>query len=88
VILYVDIAPRTFYTWVVGRRGQCRTLTLSTTASGTCLSLVQSGFKPDQKENFDGARSAHGLLLEERAQVGTLEAANTCSRKTRAVCAG
>jgi uncharacterized protein YndB with AHSA1/START domain len=32
------------------------TFTLTPTASGTRLSLVQSGFKPDQKRNFGGAR--------------------------------
>jgi hypothetical protein len=31
-------------------------VTLAPTASGTRLSLVQSGFKPDQKQNFGGAR--------------------------------
>ena len=29
---------------------------LTPTESGTHLSLVQSGFKPDQKQNFAGAR--------------------------------
>ena len=32
------------------------TFTLTPTASGTRLSLVHSGFKPDQKQNFGGAR--------------------------------
>jgi uncharacterized protein YndB with AHSA1/START domain len=32
------------------------TFALTPTASGTRLSLVQSGFKPDQKQNFNGAR--------------------------------
>lgn len=32
------------------------TFTLALTASGTHLSLVQSGLKPDQKRNFGGAR--------------------------------
>ena len=32
------------------------TFTLTPTASGTRLSLVQSGFKPDQKQNLNGAR--------------------------------
>ena len=32
------------------------TFTLTPTASGTRLSLVQSGFKPEQKQNFGGAR--------------------------------
>ncbi len=33
-----------------------RAFTLTPTASGTRLSLVHSGFKPDQKKNFGGAR--------------------------------
>ena len=50
------------YTWVVGDSAQglhldtVVTFTLTPTASGTRLSLVQSGFKPDQKQNFGGAR--------------------------------
>jgi uncharacterized protein YndB with AHSA1/START domain len=32
------------------------TFTLTPTASGTRLTLVQSGFKPEQKQNFGGAR--------------------------------
>ena len=44
------------YTWVVGDMDTVVTFTLTPTASGTRLSLVQSGFKPDQKHNFAGAR--------------------------------
>jgi uncharacterized protein YndB with AHSA1/START domain len=44
------------YTWVVGDMDTVVTFTLTPTASGTRLSLVQSGFKPDQKKNFGGAR--------------------------------
>jgi uncharacterized protein YndB with AHSA1/START domain len=46
------------YTWVVGDMEieTVVTFTLTPTASGTHLSLVQSGFKPDQKQNFGGAR--------------------------------
>jgi len=44
------------YTWVVGDMDTVVTFTLSPTASGTRLSLVHSGFKPDQKQNFAGAR--------------------------------
>ena len=52
-------APRTLsYAWVVGDMAidTVVTFTLAPTASGTRLSLVQSGFKPDQKQNFGGAR--------------------------------
>jgi uncharacterized protein YndB with AHSA1/START domain len=46
------------YTWVVGDIDTVVTFTLTSTAggSGTRLSLVQSGFKPDQKQAFGGAR--------------------------------
>ena len=44
------------YTWVVGDIDTVVTFTLTPTASGTRVSLVQSGFKPDQKKNFGGAR--------------------------------
>ena len=52
-------APRKLsYAWVVGDMeiDTVVTFTLTPTASGTRLSLVQSGFKPDQKQNFGGAR--------------------------------
>jgi uncharacterized protein YndB with AHSA1/START domain len=44
------------WTWVVGDIDTVVTFTLTPTTSGTRLSLVQSGFKPDQKQNFGGAR--------------------------------
>jgi uncharacterized protein YndB with AHSA1/START domain len=50
-------AQRTLsYTWVVGDMDTVVTFTLTPTAVGTRLSLVQSGFKPHQKKNFGGAR--------------------------------
>ena len=46
------------YTWVVGDMGidTVVTFTLTPTASGTRVALVQSGFKPHQKQNLGGAR--------------------------------
>ena len=44
------------YQWVVGDLDTVVTFTLTPTVSGTHLSLVQSGFRPDQKKNFGGAR--------------------------------
>lgn len=54
----VEIDPqRTLrYRWVVGDIDTVVTFTLAPTASGTRLSLVQSGFKPEQKRNLNGAR--------------------------------
>jgi uncharacterized protein YndB with AHSA1/START domain len=52
------------YTWVVGdmQIDTIVTFTLTPTASGTHLSLVQSGFKPDQKQSFGGARYGWKLM--------------------------
>jgi uncharacterized protein YndB with AHSA1/START domain len=50
------------YTWVVGDLDTVVTFTLEPTASGTRLSLVQSGFKTDQKRNFGGARYGWRLM--------------------------
>ena len=56
-VLEID-APKTLsYSWVVGGMlDTVVTFKLTPTASGTHLLLVQSGFKPDQKQNFGGAR--------------------------------
>ena len=56
-ILEVDAQRKLSYRWVVGfGLDTVVTFTLTPTASGTRLFVVQSGFKPDQKQNFGGAR--------------------------------
>ncbi|HEX8699850.1 MAG TPA: SRPBCC domain-containing protein [Myxococcaceae bacterium] len=57
-ILEIEAQKKLSYTWVVGDMvlDTVVTFTLTPTASGTRMSLVQSGFKPDQKQNFGGAR--------------------------------
>ena len=55
-MLEIEAQKKLSYTWVVGDIDTVVTFTLTPTASGTRLSLVQSGFKPDQKQNFAGAR--------------------------------
>ena len=52
----IEAQKKLSYTWRVGAMDTVVTFTLAPTASGTRLSLVQSGFKPDQKQNFAGAR--------------------------------
>ncbi len=54
------------YAWVVGdmELDTVVTFTLTPTASGTRLSLVQSGFKPNQKQNFGGARYGWKMMGE------------------------
>src|SRR6266487_2321868 len=54
--LEIEARRKLSYTWVVGDIDTVVTFTLTPTAAGTRLSLVQSGFKPDQKKNFGGAR--------------------------------
>ena len=55
---FVEIEPqrRLRYTWSVPFLDTEVTFALTPTASGTRLSLVQSGFKTDQKREFGGAR--------------------------------
>ncbi len=57
-VLEIEAQRRLSYTWVVGDMeiDTVVTFTLTPTASGTRLSLVQSGFRPDQKQAFGGAR--------------------------------
>lgn len=55
-VLEVEAHRKLSYAWNVPFLDTVVTFTLTPTASGTRLSLVQSGFKPDQKQNFGGAR--------------------------------
>jgi uncharacterized protein YndB with AHSA1/START domain len=52
----IEVQRKLSYTWVVGDIDTVVTFTLTPTKSGTCLSLVQSGFRPNQKRNSGGAR--------------------------------
>ena len=56
---FVEIEPlrKLKYTWVVGDfLDTVVTFTLTPTPTGTRVLLVQSGFRPDQKQNWGGAR--------------------------------
>ena len=57
-MLEIEAHRKLSYAWVVDGMSldTIVTFTLTPTASGTRLSLVQSGFKPEQKQNFGGAR--------------------------------
>jgi uncharacterized protein YndB with AHSA1/START domain len=55
-MLEIEAHRKLSYAWSVPFLDTVVTFTLTPTASGTRLSLVQSGFKPDQKQNFGGAR--------------------------------
>ena len=55
---FVEIEPnrKLSYTWGVPFLETVVTFTLTPTASGTRLSLLQSGFKPENKQAFGGQR--------------------------------
>ena len=55
-MLEIEAHRKLSYSWGVPGMDTVVTFTLAPTASGTRLSLVQSGFRPDQKQNFGGAR--------------------------------
>jgi uncharacterized protein YndB with AHSA1/START domain len=61
-LVEIEAQRKLSYTWRVGAIDTLVTFTLTPTASGTRLSLVQSGFKPDQKKNFGGARYGWRLM--------------------------
>jgi uncharacterized protein YndB with AHSA1/START domain len=60
----IEAERKLSWSWVVGDIDTAVTFTLSPTASGTRLSLVQSGFKPDQKQAFGGARYGWKMMGE------------------------
>ena len=61
-ILEIEAHRKLSYAWAVPFLDTVVTFTLTPTASGTRLHLVQSGFKPDQKQNFGGARYGWRLM--------------------------
>lgn len=55
-VLEVEDLRKLSYAWAVPFLDTVVTFTLTPTPSGTRLSVVQSGFKEDQKKEFGGAR--------------------------------
>jgi uncharacterized protein YndB with AHSA1/START domain len=58
----IEAQRKLSYTWNVPFLETIVTFTLTPTDAGTSLSIVQSGFKPDQKQNFGGARYGWKLM--------------------------
>jgi len=54
--LEIEAQRKLSWSWVVGYIDTVVTFTLEPTATGTRLLLEQSGFRPDQRRNFAGAR--------------------------------
>jgi uncharacterized protein YndB with AHSA1/START domain len=55
-LVEIDEPNRLSYEWGVPGLDTVVTFTLTPTDAGTKLLVVQSGFRPDQKQNFGGAR--------------------------------
>lgn len=74
-MLAIEPAKKLSYAWVVGGMGLDTVLTfsLAPTPSGTRLSIEQSGFKPEQKQNFGGAR--YGWTMMGKKLVALLDEA-------------
>lgn len=66
---FIEIAPgkKLSYTWSVPGMDTIVTFTLTPTASGTRLSLEQSGFEPRHKREFGGARYGWKMMGEKLA---------------------
>ena len=61
----IEAQQKLSYTWRAGTFiDTVVTFTLTPTDSGTRLSIVQSGFRADQKQNFGGARYGWRLMGE------------------------
>ena len=68
-LLKIEAQKKISYTWSVPFLDTLVTFTLSPTrgaadGSGTRLTLVQSGFKPDQQREFGGARYGWKMMTE------------------------
>lgn len=57
------------YAWRVPFLNTVVSFTLTPTVTGTTLSLVQSGFLPEQKQNFGGARYGWKMMGEKLIQL-------------------
>jgi uncharacterized protein YndB with AHSA1/START domain len=68
-MLEIEPKRKLSYTWGVPFLETVVTFTLTPTASGTRLSLVQSGFKPDQKREFGGARYGWQMMGEKLVEL-------------------
>src|SRR5205085_2206908 len=67
--LEVDAHKKLSYRWEAIGLDTVVTFTLTPTAAGTHLSLVQSGFKAGQQQNFAGARYGWKLMSSKLVDV-------------------
>lgn len=63
-VLEIDEGKKLSYRWVVGDLDTVVTFTVTPTDAGTHLTIVQTGFKEQQKQNFGGARYGWRMMSE------------------------
>jgi uncharacterized protein YndB with AHSA1/START domain len=63
-LIEIETHRKLSYTWAVPFLDTVVTFTLTPTAAGTRLGIVQSGFKSDQKREFGGARYGWNMMGE------------------------
>ena len=68
-VVEVEERRKLSYTWVVGDIDTVVTFTLEPSGSGTRLSMVQTGFREDQKRNFGGARYGWRMMTDKLVEV-------------------
>jgi uncharacterized protein YndB with AHSA1/START domain len=89
-ILDVEPLRKISYTWAVGDAlDTVVSFTLTATETGTHVLLVQSGFRPDQKRNFGGARYGWRVMGERlitllaRLTTGDTDSTSTAQEEQR-----
>jgi uncharacterized protein YndB with AHSA1/START domain len=63
-VLEIEPERKLSYTWEASSLATVVTFSLTPTEAGTQLSIVQSGFKPEQKQNLGGARYGWKMVGE------------------------
>ena len=68
-LVEIEAHRKLSYTWTVPFLDTVVTFTLTPTPAGTRLTLVHSGFKPHQKQNFGGARYGWKMMGEKLVEL-------------------
>jgi uncharacterized protein YndB with AHSA1/START domain len=68
-VLVVEPNKTLSYTWAAFDLESVVTFTLTPTSTGTHLRMEQSGFRPDQRQAYGGARAGWEKFLSELEQV-------------------
>jgi uncharacterized protein YndB with AHSA1/START domain len=68
-VLEIDEGKKLRYRWRVGDLDTLLTFSVTPTDAGTHLSIVQTGFKPHQKQNFGGARYGWRMMTDRLSEL-------------------